>query len=170
MPTTFAEVTQKSRKLAKHENEVLNSGEKAFNRRGCRRDAEQVAEGPHIAKDKVPKALSSGNALGRKVGFVVLWEFRVAPRKRRAFERAYGPNGNWATFFRKGKGYLGTELVRDDQDAGRYLTLDFWQSRKHYENFTKQNRKRYQSIDEKCEALTTSESEIGQFSRPLRRS
>ena len=159
--------------MAKHENEVLNSREKALTAEiaeETQRTQSKLAEIPHIAKEKVPKALSSGNALGRKVGFVVIWEFRVAPRKRRAFERTYGPNGGWATFFRKGKGYLGTELVRDDQDAGRFFTLDSWQSRKHYENFKKQNRKTYQSIDEKCEALTTSESEIGQFSRPLRRS
>jgi len=96
---------------------------------------------------------------------VIVWEFRISSAKRRAFERAYGPDGEWAKFFRKGKGFLGTELIRDANDAGRYLTLDFWKSRKDYERFKRQNREMYQLIDQRCEAFTTKESEIGQFSR-----
>jgi heme-degrading monooxygenase HmoA len=119
---------------------------------------------------KVPAEAGNGSHLGANAKLVVVWEFRIRATKRRAFERAYGPGGDWATFFRKGKGYLGTELVRDSQHQDRYLTLDFWKSRKHYESFKDQNRKMYQSIDECCESLTTTESEIGQFSRRLRRS
>jgi len=113
---------------------------------------------------KVPIKPSSRSHAGTKAGFVVVWEFRVNPRKRRGFERAYGPDGEWATFFRKGKGFLGTELIRDAHDATRYLTLDFWKSRKHYERFKSQNREMYQLIDQRCEAFTTKESEVGQFS------
>jgi quinol monooxygenase YgiN len=102
---------------------------------------------------------------GKFAGFVIVWEFRIRTARRRMFERAYGPDGEWAKFFRKGKGYLGTELIRDEDDAARYLTLDFWKSRKHYERFKHQNREMYQSIDEKNKSLTTRESEIGQFSR-----
>lgn len=107
----------------------------------------------------------SARQLGKKSGFVIIWEFRIRPAKRRAFARAYGPDGEWAKFFRKGKGYLGTELIRDGNQPNRYVTLDYWISHKHYEIFKKQNRKMYEIIDEKCEALTTQESEIGQFSR-----
>jgi heme-degrading monooxygenase HmoA len=104
----------------------------------------------------------------RDARFVVIWEFRIHLRKRRAFERAYGPDGEWAKFFRRGKGYVSTELIRDSQQPGRYITLDYWQSRKHYETFKKQSRKMYQTIDERCEALTTHEYEIGQFSCRIR--
>jgi heme-degrading monooxygenase HmoA len=102
-----------------------------------------------------------------QAGFVIVWEFRVHLIKRRAFERSYGSEGDWAKFFRTGRGYLGTELLRDWQQPDRYITLDYWKSRRHYETFKKQNRKTYQLIDERCEALTTRESEIGQFSRPV---
>jgi heme-degrading monooxygenase HmoA len=118
----------------------------------------------------VPIKPTSRSHVGIKASFVVVWEFRIRATKRRAFERAYGPDGDWAMFFQKGKGYLGTELIRDEQDADRYLTLDFWKSQKHYERFKRQNRKIYQLIDQRCESLTANESEIGQFSRPLRRS
>ena len=102
---------------------------------------------------------------GKMSGFVIVWEFRIRTAKRRAFEFAYGPNGEWGTFFRKGRGFLGTELIRDAHNASRYVTLDFWKSRKHYEAFKKQNREMYQLIDERCKSLTTQESEVGQFSR-----
>lgn len=97
-------------------------------------------------------------------GFVIVWEFRIKPGKRRAFERAYGPDGDWATFFRKGKGYLGTDLIRDLRRPSRYLTLDFWESHQDYCRFKKKNLDAYRTIDLRCESLTMTESEIGQFS------
>lgn len=96
---------------------------------------------------------------------MIIWEFRINSRKLRAFERAYGPDGEWTRFFRKGEGYLGTELIRDSHEPDRYITLDHWKSRRHYETFKKQNRKMYKIIDTRCEALTTQECEIGQFTR-----
>lgn len=100
-----------------------------------------------------------------QAGFIIVWEFRIQSAKRRAFERAYGPEGDWAKFFRKAKAYLGTELIQDTQQPDRYLTIDYWKSRKHYEDFKEQNRKMYQLIDVRCEALTSAEFEIGQFNR-----
>ncbi len=99
--------------------------------------------------------------------FVIIWEFRVDPRKRRAFERAYGPEGDWAIFFRGAKGYFGTELIHDAQQQTRYLTMDYWKSRTSYETFKKQNRKMYEIIDQRCEALTMKELEIGKFARRI---
>lgn len=105
----------------------------------------------------------------RQSGFVIIWEFRINPRKRRAFERAYGSRGDWTTFFREARGYLGTELIRDAQTPNRYLTLDYWKSRKDHETFKKHNREMYEIIDQRCEALTTKEIEIGKFSRRIGR-
>jgi hypothetical protein len=101
----------------------------------------------------------------KKSVFVIVWEFRVRSAKRRAFERAYGPDGDWARFFRRGKGYIHTELLSDRGTQLRYLTLDFRESRPDYERFKKENRAEYQAIDKKCESLTEKEVEIGQFTR-----
>lgn len=103
------------------------------------------------------------NQIEPQATFVIIWEFRINPRKRRAFERAYGRDGGWARFFETGKGYLGTDLIRDARESNRYLTLDYWKSRASYERFRKQNRKMYEIIDARCEALTTQEVEIGKF-------
>jgi heme-degrading monooxygenase HmoA len=108
----------------------------------------------------------------RGTEFVIVWEFRIKPRKRREFEKVYGLNGAWAEFFHSGKGYIRTELLRDLETPGRYLTIDLWTSRQAYLRFKKENRAEYQAIDQKCLSLTEDEVKIGEFygvSRPRQR-
>jgi heme-degrading monooxygenase HmoA len=95
--------------------------------------------------------------------FVVVWEFRGPLRKRRAFEKAYGPDGALAKLFRDADGYLGTELLRDRQTPGRYLTIDQWKSRQAFLRFKKENRVEYHSLDNECAALTEEETKQGEF-------
>jgi hypothetical protein len=61
--------------------------------------------------------------------YVVLWRFRPREGRQSEFERAYGPSGEWALLFRRGDGYLGTELLQRSEDPREYLTLDRWTSR-----------------------------------------
>jgi len=99
----------------------------------------------------------------RDAKFVVIWEFLIRKSARRKFEKAYGPDGLWATLFRAGAGYIRTELIRDRETPDRYLTLDFWAARSDYERFKKQKRAEYEKVDQRCESLTRDEREIGQF-------
>jgi heme-degrading monooxygenase HmoA len=94
---------------------------------------------------------------------VVIWEFHVYPSKRRKFELAYGPNGEWVGLFHAVRGYIRTTLIRDLAAPNRYLTLDYWQSRRDYESFRQKNAQAYSAIDRKCEALTSREIELGWF-------
>jgi ribosomal-protein-alanine N-acetyltransferase len=96
-------------------------------------------------------------------GLVIVWEFRVYPSQRRIFEKIYGPEGEWERLFRRNEAYIRTELIRDAKTPARYLTLDFWSSRKAYQKFKVQNRKEYATIDKKCESLTVSEKCLGEF-------
>jgi heme-degrading monooxygenase HmoA len=65
------------------------------------------------------------------------------------FERVYGPEGEWAAFFRGGRGYVGTELLRDVEMPGRYLVVDRWESREAYNEFVAANRDEYmRRVDE----------------------
>src|SRR5690242_9734229 len=97
--------------------------------------------------------------------FTAVWEFRVNGGKRRAFEKAYAPDGNWAKLFRRAEGYIRTELIRDRETALRYVTLDFWTSRLEYQNFKKQNLAAYKALDKRCNSLTESERLIGEFEK-----
>jgi len=65
------------------------------------------------------------------------------------FERAYGPSGEWAEFFRTGRGYIGTELLRDVEIPGRYLVVDRWESAEAYNDFVAEHSEEYmQRVDD----------------------
>ena len=72
---------------------------------------------------------------GRVTMYVVLWRFRPLVGRESEFERAYGSFGEWTRLFRRGEGYLGTELLRRSDDSGEYLAIDRWASRAAYEAF-----------------------------------
>lgn len=95
--------------------------------------------------------------------FVILWKFRAKEGRETEFERAYSEGGDWVRFFKKGNGYIKTELYQDTN--GEYLTVDEWTSREAYEEFKQSFLKEYQELDRKCEPLTESETPIGSFVR-----
>jgi heme-degrading monooxygenase HmoA len=90
--------------------------------------------------------------------FCAVFSYEVAERP--AFERAYGPEGTWAQFFRRGEGYLGTELLRSDE---RCLLLDRWTSREAYEAFLAAHREEYERRSAEAEALYLREERVGTF-------
>jgi heme-degrading monooxygenase HmoA len=98
-------------------------------------------------------------------GYLIVWDFRVPREKQPRFEEVYGPDGTWVQLFRRGEGYLESQLVQDLQQRGRYLTLDFWASRSAHERFREQNLAEYEAIDEQCEQLTEAEIKVGEFER-----
>jgi heme-degrading monooxygenase HmoA len=80
-----------------------------------------------------------------------------------AFERVYGPEGDWARFFRGGRGYVGTELVRDVEQPGRYLVIDRWESRETYNAFVETNREEYMRRVDETAFLFAQELRFGTF-------
>ena len=95
--------------------------------------------------------------------FAVIWEFRARSGMEEAFEAAYGAEGDWVRLFRKSPEYVRTELIRDVDDRGRYLTIDVWRSGVAYESFRDSNREEYKKIDALCAEMTEAEREIGRF-------
>lgn len=69
--------------------------------------------------------------------------FSYEVREPEEFERAYGPDGDWASFFRLGRGYIGTELLRDVETPGRYLVVDRWETAEAYNAFAAEHRDEY---------------------------
>jgi heme-degrading monooxygenase HmoA len=75
--------------------------------------------------------------------------FSYEARDPQEFERVYGPEGEWAEFFRRGTGYVGTEVMRDVEAPGRYLVVDRWESREAYQAFVGEHRDEYmRRVDE----------------------
>jgi heme-degrading monooxygenase HmoA len=69
--------------------------------------------------------------------------FTYEVRDSAEFERVYGPDGEWAQFFRAGRGYVGTELLRDVETPGRYVVVDRWDSADAYNAFVAGHREDY---------------------------
>ena len=83
------------------------------------------------------------------------------------FEETYGPNGAWGQLFRQSPDYLGTELIRDLDHLGRYLTLDHWTSRESLHRFKQAHQSAYAALDKQCESLTEKETFLGDFESVL---
>ena len=74
--------------------------------------------------------------------------FSYEVRDAKAFEEAYGNEGEWAQFFAQKRGYIGTELLRDVETPGRYLVIDRWESADAYNAFVAAHREEYmQRVD-----------------------
>ena len=97
--------------------------------------------------------------------FVILWEFEVKPGCEKRFENSYGPDGEWARFFRRDPHYRETRLLRGAVRSNRYLTLDAWDSREVYEKFQRENREEYSALDASFESIMSRERHLGSFVR-----
>jgi heme-degrading monooxygenase HmoA len=95
--------------------------------------------------------------------YVIIWKFTVKPGLEDDFEKVYGPDGVWAQYFRRGHGYIETELLRGASAPGNYVTIDRWDSQAAYESFRTRFAAGYSAIDQECEVLTESESELGTY-------
>lgn len=97
--------------------------------------------------------------------YVILWEFRVPAERRAAFESAYGPAGPWGRLFAHAPGFLGLDLLCCCEQAGRYVTIDRWQSRGHFDAFKRDFAAPYSALDRELEGLSSAETRLGAFDR-----
>lgn len=80
-----------------------------------------------------------------------------------AFEQAYGAGGDWARFFRQGQGYVGTELLRDLEEPGRFVVVDRWESSEAYNAFAHEHRHEYMRRVDETAYLYEQELRFGTF-------
>jgi heme-degrading monooxygenase HmoA len=89
--------------------------------------------------------------------------FSYEVRDAEAFERTYGADGDWAQFFRKGAGYIGTELLHDVEIPTRYLVIDRWESAEAYNAFAAGHRDEYMTRVDDSRFLYDQELRFGTF-------
>lgn len=92
-----------------------------------------------------------------------VWEFIARAGSEGEFERLYSGNGVWAELFAKAPGFLGTSLLRDTENARRFLTIDRWESVEAQFAMRDSFAREYEELDRACEKLTESERHIGIF-------
>jgi len=79
------------------------------------------------------------------------------------FERVYGTDGEWAEFFRRGRGYIGTEFLHDVEASSRYLVIDRWESADAYNAFVAAHREEYMERVDATRFHYDSELRLGTF-------
>ena len=89
--------------------------------------------------------------------------FSYEVRETAEFERVYGTDGEWAQFFRQGRGYIGTELLHDMEAPDRYLVIDRWESADAYNAFIAERREEYMERVDATRFLYDSELRFGTF-------
>jgi heme-degrading monooxygenase HmoA len=95
--------------------------------------------------------------------YIRIWEFQAQAGREKEFEKIYGPEGDWVELFRKSKAFLRTEVYRDLETSGRYVTIDYFSSQAAFQSFLKEFRERYGSLDQLGETVCASEKRIGSF-------
>jgi len=93
----------------------------------------------------------------------LVYEYEVDPARVARFEETYGPDGEWAGFFRDSAGYLGTELLRDPMQPGRYLVIDRWTSADAAARFLADRAEEYARRSRDTARLYLHEVRIGAF-------
>jgi heme-degrading monooxygenase HmoA len=94
---------------------------------------------------------------------VIALVFRYEVRDPGDFALVYGPDGEWAQFFRQGTGYIGTELLHDVEEPERYLVIDRWESAEAYSAFLTEFRDEYMRRADEARLHYTQELRFGTF-------
>jgi heme-degrading monooxygenase HmoA len=94
---------------------------------------------------------------------VIALVFRYDARDSEDFERGYGPDGEWAQFFRQGTGYIGTELLRDLEEPDRYIVIDRWESIDAYNAFLSEHQAEYLRRSDESRFYYIQELRFGTF-------
>src|SRR5271155_3668668 len=115
----------------------------------------------YSAARRCKKAREHRAAEAEMVRFV--WEFVARADRVQDFERYYANSGPWAELFGRNPGYRGTVLLRDAENARRFLTIDAWDNASAYRAMRERFAKEYEELDRRCEAFTESERRIGEF-------
>ncbi len=89
--------------------------------------------------------------------------FRYEARDPDEFRAAYGPEGDWAQFFRQGQGYIGTELLHDVEEPERFLVIDRWESIEAYNTFIAEHQAEYLRRSDETRFYYVQELRFGTF-------
>jgi hypothetical protein len=95
--------------------------------------------------------------------FAYIWRYSIKPEMEAEFLAAYESDGDWAKLFSRDANYIKTDLLHDSEEAGVYVTIDYWTSKLARDSFRDEHPGAFNELDERCEAYTVSEVFIGDF-------
>lgn len=92
-----------------------------------------------------------------------IWSYRVKPEWRERFRDAYGPSGEWVAFFARSADFVRTDLLADEKDANRFVTVDYFRNAEARAALVAAHAGEYQAIDKRWQDATLEESFVGAF-------
>ena len=95
--------------------------------------------------------------------FAYIWEYKVKEHCIADFRRIYSPEGDWVRLFRKSEGFIRTEFFQDVNTPNKFITTDYWESKKHRDRFRQDFGEEFVRLDKQCESLTIEKRIIGDF-------
>jgi heme-degrading monooxygenase HmoA len=91
----------------------------------------------------------------------IMWRFDVRKGNEAEFERLYGVDGEWTALNRHTRSYLGTSFLRDQNDASRYIVIEYWSEMLVYEQHRSYRADALKSLEEKRTALIAAVEPMG---------
>jgi quinol monooxygenase YgiN len=93
----------------------------------------------------------------------IMWQFDVKNGREKEFEQLYGADGEWTTMNRPTRSYIGTSFLRDQNQSGRYLVIEYWSEMIVYEQHRAYRSDVIASLEERRTALIEAVEPVGIF-------
>lgn len=92
--------------------------------------------------------------------FIRIWDYDVPADAVPAFCAAYPSHGDWVEMFARAVGYLGTELYRDPDHTGHFLTIERWRTEQDWHAFRARFGADYGALDARLDGLAATERSL----------
>ena len=93
----------------------------------------------------------------------IVWQFEIKPGSEAAFEKFYGADGEWTAVNRHSRSYLGSAFLRDQNQASRYLVVEYWSEMLVYEEHKEYRSDEIASLDARRRELVAKVEPLGVF-------
>src|SRR5258708_27836390 len=93
----------------------------------------------------------------------IAWVIEAQPDRLLEFQKAYGVNGDWVQLFRRAEGYIETALMRDTENANRFLIIFLWRDLSNFDSFNRRYQAAYNELDHPCDEITVLYTQVGTF-------
>src|SRR5215475_5814194 len=91
----------------------------------------------------------------------IVWQFAVKDGKEHDFEQFFGAVGDWTAVNRHSRSYLGSSFLRDQNNKGRYLMIEYWSEMLVYEEHKVYRRDAIATLEARRDELVTSMEPLG---------
>ena len=71
-----------------------------------------------------------------------------------------GPQGAWVELFHRGEGFIKTDLIPNQASPSEFTTVDYWQSKDHYDRFRRDFQADYDRLDRQFAPLIAHEERV----------